>query len=200
MANCWPISLMAAETPVATVQKASLGTDVILVKGTLTGKVLTANGQPVDGAAVSVLKDGKEVGRAITTADGSYSVGDLKTGLHTIRTANGQYPVRLWTKEAAPASAKSQMTISQTAIRGQGLAGGALGGGGGAGGAAGGLGGAAGGLGGLGGAAGGLGALGGASLGTLGVGALAVGATGFAAVQVQQNQKLQDQLKALHSP
>lgn len=201
-----------AETP--TTPKVSHGTDVALVDGKLTGKLLTANGQPIDGAVITVLKDGKEVGKAVTTSDGSYSIGDLKTGAHTIQTANGQQQVRLWAKDVAPPSAKSQLTISQTAIRGQGFGEGAMGGGesfggggggggfggggfGGGGFGGGGLGGMGGGLGGLGGALGGLGT---ASMGTLLMGGLAIGATSFAAVQVSENQKLQDQLDQLQSP
>jgi len=207
-------STTPTETPAA--PKISHGTDVALVDGKLTGKLLTANGQPIDGAVITVLKDGKEVGKAVTTSDGSYSIGDLKTGAHTIQTANGQQQVRLWAKELAPPSAKSQLTISQTAIRGQGFGEGAMGGGesfgsggggggfggggfggGGFGGMGGGLGGMGGGLGGLGGALGGLGS---ASMGTLLMGGLAIGATSFAAVQVSENQKLQDQLDQLQSP
>ena len=208
------------ESPAPT--NVSHGTDVALVDGQLTGKLLTANGQPIDGAVITVLKDGKEVGKAVTTSDGSYRIGDLKTGAHTIQTANGQQQVRLWAKEVAPASAKSQLTISQTAIRGQGFGeggmsggesfgsggggsggfgGGGFGGGGGGfgGGGFGGLGGGGlgGGLGGLGGALGGLGT---ASMGTLLMGGLAIGAASFAAVQVSENQKLQDQLDQLQSP
>ena len=209
-------SVTPTETPAA--PKISHGTDVAMVDGKLTGKLLTANGQPIDGAAITVLKDGKEVGKTVTAADGSYSIGDLKTGSHTIQTANGQQQVRLWAKEAAPASAKSQLTISQTAIRGQdfgegamsggenfggtsggesGFGGGGGGGGFGGGGFGSGFGGMGGGLGGMGGALGGLGT---ASMGTLLMGGLAIGAASFAAVQVSENQKLQDQLDQLQSP
>jgi hypothetical protein len=203
-------SATPAETPAA--PKISHGTDVALVDGKLTGKLLTANGQPIDGAVITVLKDGQEVGKAVTTSDGSYSIGDLKTGAHTIQTANGQQQVRLWAKELAPPSAKSQLTISQPAIRGQGFGEGAMGGGesfGGGGGGGGfgsgfgggGFGGMGGGLGGgLGGLGGALGGLGSASMGTLLMGGLAIGATSFAAVQVSENQKLQDQIDQLQSP
>lgn len=203
-------------TETAAAPKISHGTDVAMVDGKLTGKLLTANGQPIDGATITVLKDGKEVGKTVTASDGSYSIGDLKTGAHTIQTANGQQQVRLWAKEVAPASAKSQLTISQTAIRGQDLGEGAMsggenfggtsggesgfssgGGGFGGGGFGGGFGGMGGGLGGMGGALGGLGS---ASMGTLLLGGLAIGAASFAAVQVSENQKLQDQLDQLQSP
>jgi hypothetical protein len=201
-----PPSAATSSTTTPTVTKPAHGTDVALVDGKLTGKLLTANGQPIDGAVVSVLKDGKEVGKAVTTSDGSYTISDLKTGAHVIQTANGQQQVRLWAKEVAPASAKSQLTISQTAIRGQGveeggMAGGESFGGEGAGGN-GGFGSNFGNFGGFGGGGlgGGLGGLSGASMGTLLMGGLAIGAASFAAVQVSENQKLQDQLDQLQSP
>ena len=201
-----PPSAATSSTTTPAVTKPALGTDVALVDGKLTGKLLTANGQPIDGAVVSVLKDGKEVGKAVTTSDGSYTISDLKTGAHVIQTANGQQQVRLWAKEVAPASAKSQLTISQTAIRGQGveeggMAGGESFGGEGAGGN-GGFGSNFGNFGGFGGGGlgGGLAGLSGASMGTLLMGGLAIGAASFAAVQVSENQQLQDQLDQLQSP
>lgn len=220
IAHCTSTCIVAAEkiaksTPPAApapsaVVKPSHGTDVALTDGKLTGKLLTANGQPIDGATISVLKDGQEVGKTVTSSDGSYTIGDLKTGSHTIQTANGQQQVRLWSQEAAPPSAKSQLTISQTAIRGQGFGEGAMGGGesfgggegmGGGGSGGGGFGGFGGGMGGgLGGMGGALGGLGSASMGTLLLGGLAIGAASFAAVQVSENQKLQDQLDQLQSP
>ncbi len=168
-------------TPAAA--KPTYGTDVALNDGKLTGKLLTANGQPIDGSVVTVMKDGKEVGKAVTTSDGSYVIGDLKTGAHTVHTAHGEQQVRLWAKNVAPASAKTQLTLSQPAIRAQGAAGGGLLGGSGGGG-----------LGGLG------GGLGGASLGTVVAGGAAVGAGVFAGVQVNENEKLKDQIDALQSP
>ena len=205
-----PPNAATSSTATPAVTKPAHGTDVALVDGKLTGKLLTANGQPIDGAVVSVLKDGKEVGKAVTTSDGSYTISDLKTGAHVIQTANGQQQVRLWAKEVAPASAKSQLTISQTAIRGQGIeeggmAGGESFGGGGEGMSGGGGGGGFGGFGsgmggGLGGMGGALGGLGGASMGTLLMGGLAIGAASFAAVQVSENQQLQDQIDQLQSP
>ena len=195
-----PPNAATSSTATPAVTKPAHGTDVALDDGKLTGKLLTANGQPIDGAVVSVLKDGKEVGKAVTTSDGSYTISDLKTGAHVIQTANGQQQVRLWAKEVAPASAKSQLTISQTAIRGQGIeeggmAGGeSFGGGGGFGGFGSGMGG------GLGGTGGALGGLAGASMGSLLLGGLAIGATTLAAVQISENQQLQDQIDQLQSP
>jgi len=100
-------------------QQVRQGTDVVLRAGKLQGKLLSANGQPVEGAFVAVTKNGQVVAKTVTGEDGSYSVSGLTNGAHSVVMADGQFPVRLWSKETAPAGAKAQLTVSQTAVRGQ---------------------------------------------------------------------------------
>lgn len=100
-------------------QQVRQGTDIVIVGGKLTGKLLDSNGKPVNAAPVSITKNGKVIARTVTKADGSYTVSGLTSGTHTVSLADGQFPVRLWSKEAAPAAAKTQLTVSQTAVRGQ---------------------------------------------------------------------------------
>lgn len=95
------------------------GADIVLVKGELNGKLLSANGKPVDGAVVSVAKNGKTIAKTATKTDGSYTVPGLSTGAHTIRMADGEFPVRLWSEQAAPANAQSSLVVAKTAVRGQ---------------------------------------------------------------------------------
>ena len=102
-----------------TTQQVRQGLDVVLKGNTLQGKLLSANGKPVAGAAVAVTKNGKLVAKTITKTDGSYTVPGLTSGTHTVTLGEGQFPVRLWSKEVAPASAMAQLTVSQTAVRGQ---------------------------------------------------------------------------------
>lgn len=122
LAGAAGVALMLPAAPVSAAPEvaktATQGTDVALEDGNLTGKILTSNGEPVDGAVVTLSKDGKEVGRTITKADGAYTIGGLNTGSYVLVTANGPVPVRLWSKAAAPTSAKTQLTVSQTAVRG----------------------------------------------------------------------------------
>ncbi len=117
------VAMILPAMPVSAAPKATQqvrqGTDVVLTGGKLTGKLLNSNGKPVDGALVAVEKNGKLVGKTVTKSDGSYTVAGLSSGTHTITLADGQFPVRLWSKEAAPAAAKTQLTVSQTAVRGQ---------------------------------------------------------------------------------
>lgn len=100
-------------------QQVRTGTDLILVKGELKGKLLSANGKPVEGALVTVSKGGQEVARTATKTDGTYTVKGLTGGTHTVIMADGKFPVRLWSQDAAPAAAKSQLNVTQTAVRGQ---------------------------------------------------------------------------------
>lgn len=102
-----------------TTQQVRQGTDVVLVRGQLQGKLLDATGKPVDGATVAVSKNGEVISRTVTKSDGTYSVTGLSSGSHTITLGDGQFPVRLWSKDAAPTAAKPQLTVSQTAVRGQ---------------------------------------------------------------------------------
>lgn len=100
-------------------QQVRQGNDVVLSGGKVSGKLLSANGKAVEGATVAVAKDGKVIGRTVTKADGSYTVAGLSSGSYTMTIGDAQFPVRMWSKEAAPASAKAQLNVSQTAVRGQ---------------------------------------------------------------------------------
>lgn len=100
-------------------QQVRQGNDVVLSAGKVSGKLLNANGKAVEGAVVAVSKDGKVVARTVTKADGSYTVAGLSSGSYNMSIGEAQFPVRMWSKEAAPASAKSQLNVSQTAVRGQ---------------------------------------------------------------------------------
>ena len=100
-------------------QQVRQGNDVILSGGKLSGKLLNANGKAVEGAVVAVSKDGKVVARTVTKADGSYTVAGLSSGSYNMSIGEAQFPVRMWNKEAAPAAAKAQLNVSQTAVRGQ---------------------------------------------------------------------------------
>ena len=112
-------AMPVSAAPQTASKEARQGTDVVIHQGKLNGKLLNANGKPVEGAVVTVAKNGKEVARTVTKVDGSYTVAELSSGNHTISMADGQFPVRLWSKAAAPAAAKDQFTVSQTAVRGQ---------------------------------------------------------------------------------
>src|SRR5579864_5170072 len=79
--------------------------------GEIQGRVLNAQGGPVAGAAVTVSA-GQEPARAkaVTAADGSYTIANLEPGVYTVTVslANGQHVLRREVavgSEAAPARA-----------------------------------------------------------------------------------------------
>lgn len=100
-------------------QQVRQGTDVVLSGGKLTGQLLDANGKPVTGAVVAATKDGKVVGRAVSKADGSYTLTGLKAGSYDLSIGETQLPVRLWNQDSAPSAAKPQLNAVQKAVRGQ---------------------------------------------------------------------------------
>lgn len=117
------VAMLAPAMPVSAApqagQQVRQGNDVVLSGGKLSGKLLNANGKPVEGTVVTASKDGKLVARTTTQADGSYVLNGLKSGSYTMSIGESQFPVRAWNKDSAPAVAKNQLNVSQTAVRGQ---------------------------------------------------------------------------------
>ena len=117
------VSMIVPAMPVSAApkvtQESRTGADVVLVNGELNGRLLNSNGKPMNGASVVVSKNGKVVAKTTTQTDGSYNVEGLSSGVHTVSMADGRFPVRLWSKQAAPASARTQFVVAKTAVRGQ---------------------------------------------------------------------------------
>lgn len=100
-------------------QQVRQGADAVLNDGQLSGQLLDANGKAIEGAVVSLSKDGKVVGRTVTKADGSYSLSGLKAGSYDLTLGKAQMPVRLWNKESAPVAAKTKLNAAEVIVRGQ---------------------------------------------------------------------------------
>lgn len=112
-----PAAPLLAETK--SEEKVVRSLDITLVKGELHGKLLSAHGEPLKGAPVSVTRNNKVVARTLTAEDGSYAVTGLTPGVHVVGLSEGNLPVRLWNQGSAPTSSRSTLTLSQTAVRGQ---------------------------------------------------------------------------------
>jgi hypothetical protein len=95
--------------------------DIVLdEKGTLSGEVIDAQGAPVRGAAVNVLRSGKSVGRGTTGRDGKFSVAGLSGGVYQVVSIDGQTVCRAWSAKTAPPAARaSLLVVSGTAMRAQ---------------------------------------------------------------------------------
>lgn len=88
-------------------------TDVAVSGSALKGMLISAAGQPVDGALVSVFQGDQRVATTSTGRDGSYSL-PVRGGEHYVVVANGaQQVVRTWNAQVAPPAALGQVTLVQ---------------------------------------------------------------------------------------
>jgi hypothetical protein len=128
---CWglvcPAGLMAADkAPAKNAQKAAVVGDIALGKGgTLTGQVVDGQGRALDGAAVTISKDGKELARTVTSKEGNFSVTGLRGGTYELAAGQTKGLYRCWSEKVAPPAAKAQALLvsSKNTIRGQGYMG-----------------------------------------------------------------------------
>jgi hypothetical protein len=113
--------VFAAEAPVTKPAKQASAKDIKLTTaGDLTGRVVTAEGKAVDGAAVTITQNNKPVAKTISTASGEFKVTGLKTGLYQVSAGQQAQFVRVWPQDVAPPSALAQATIVQSpVVRGQ---------------------------------------------------------------------------------
>jgi hypothetical protein len=89
--------------------------------GLLVGRLTDANGQPLAGAPVSVLSDGKPLATMQTDDEGVFAVSKLRGGVHEIATADDVQICRLWAAGTAPPGAPQSVDIVAPGevIRGQ---------------------------------------------------------------------------------
>lgn len=88
--------------------------------GTLHGKVLSDQGQPLDGAVVTLRRGEAELGRVTSNADGNFEFANLRSGLYVVETPVAQRAIRAWSPEIAPPGAKQSVLMAQqTVMRGQ---------------------------------------------------------------------------------
>lgn len=108
--------------------KSAVGiTDVALsANGALRGQIVQSSGQPVTNATVQVSHKGKVIAEIKTDASGRYAVKGLRSGLHVVKTSEGQQVCRFWTNHTAPAAARKSLVMSADSqvVRGQLLGGG----------------------------------------------------------------------------
>ena len=112
--------VFAAEAPVTKPATKSVKDIKLTSAGELTGKVVTAEGKAVDGAAVTISQNGKPVNKAVSKATGEFTVAGLKTGVYQVSAGRTAQFVRVWPQDVAPPSAVAQTTIVQgPVVRGQ---------------------------------------------------------------------------------
>lgn len=103
-------ALVAAETPQQ--QAAVRMLDVKLTDGgTITGRVVDAQGKDLKRGKVAVRFQNRVVAEATTNDSGRFAVTGLMGGVHQLETVNGRVTARLWAGETAPPSAKPMALI-----------------------------------------------------------------------------------------
>jgi hypothetical protein len=110
------LDLLAANTPAPTVQ------DVALTPaGEFCGMVLSAEGQPVEAAVVTVSQGETVIAQATTDAQGLFRVAGVSGGVYQVTAGNGGADFRVWSTSAAPPNAYGQaVIITGSTVRAQG--------------------------------------------------------------------------------
>lgn len=95
--------------------------DISLAQGgSFKGRVVDHTGAALEGAAITVKQNNKEVARSITDKDGSFEVSNMKGGVYTVSSGATEGTYRLWDAKVAPPSAKEQslLVLGQNGARG----------------------------------------------------------------------------------
>ena len=95
--------------------------DIALSQGaTFKGRVVDHTGAAVEGAAVTVKQNSKEVAHSITDKEGTFTVSNMKNGVYTVASGATEGTYRVWNEKAAPPSAKEQglLVLGQNGARG----------------------------------------------------------------------------------
>ena len=79
--------------------------------GSLAGMLVNPNGQPLDGAVVSVRRGETEVARAVSNKQGAFEVAGMKSGVYDIAVGQQVASVRAWSSNIAPPGAREQAVI-----------------------------------------------------------------------------------------
>ena len=89
--------------------------------GLLTGYVLDNQGRPAANAPVIVLFRKKPIAKTHTNARGVFQIRGLRAGFHSIQSSDAMTHCRLWTKQAAPPSARKGALVVNNGeiVRGQ---------------------------------------------------------------------------------
>jgi len=98
--------------------------------GTLSGQVVTQQGQPVANRDVTLKQGETAIAHAKTDDQGNFVIAGLNNGIYELHSAGKVSVHRLWTQHVAPPAAhRGIMVVSGTAaVRGQAAALGGLGG------------------------------------------------------------------------
>ena len=114
-------ALHAGEKPAAAKKKPTVADVSLTDQGALSGAVVSETGKPVDGAIVTLTKEGKPVAKTTTNAQGKFALASVKSGSYELKAGHTTRLVRLWNSDVAPpASAeKATLVMDSTTVRAQ---------------------------------------------------------------------------------
>ena len=88
--------------------------------GAISGRVVDAQGAAVAKAPLVVRKNGLEVTRTLTDAQGQFTATGLQGGIYQFATIGAAGTVRAWTARTAPPIAQKSLQLTQSCVvRGQ---------------------------------------------------------------------------------
>ncbi len=112
--------VFAADAPVTRPATPKIKDIRLTTGGGLAGRVVTAEGKAVDGAAVTISQNGKPVAQVVSTETGEFTAAGMKTGVYQVSAGRSVEYVRAWPQDVAPPNSIAQTTLVQGPIvRGQ---------------------------------------------------------------------------------
>lgn len=96
---------------VRTAQHTAVVDVALAADGSLQGQFLDHQGQPIDGAVITVRQDGRDIATTTTDANGVYSVANLRGGVYEVAAGNSRQMFRVWSTNAAPPASRPMATI-----------------------------------------------------------------------------------------
>lgn len=103
-------------------EQRSIAQDLALdAAGNLQGQVVDSQGKGLDAMPVKLMQDAQEVARTNTDKAGKFEFAGMRNGLYELDAAGKSTPVRVWSAQIAPPTAKAGVTLVQgkPAVRGQ---------------------------------------------------------------------------------
>jgi len=100
-------ALQAGEPPA----KKAVAEVTLTESGELAGTVVSTAGKPVDGALVTLKKQGKSVVQTTTNERGAFALASVKSGVYELQAGPATKLVRVWSADAAPPAAANQAKL-----------------------------------------------------------------------------------------
>lgn len=103
---------LTADQPLKIVRTDATVLDIGLsAEGTLAGRVVDHTGTPAAGAEVVIRQGQTQVAKTTTNDRGAFAVAGLRGGLYEVGSGQTTGTYRLWTRSAAPDSAKETVLL-----------------------------------------------------------------------------------------